>query len=198
MIKALLTDLGFEATNLGVQVFGGHGYIRENGMEQFVRDCRIAQIYEGANGIQALDLVGRKMPAHAGRYLRSVFHPISEHIAAKKADPALGEFITPLEKAFIRLQQATTFVAQKGMARPDEAGAAASDYLRLFGLTVMAYLWAKMAEDCLPKAEQDGFYRAKVGTARFFMERLLPQTGALLQAITSGSRTMMAFEDAAF
>uniref|UniRef100_UPI003F9758B4 acyl-CoA dehydrogenase C-terminal domain-containing protein n=1 Tax=Rhodoblastus sp. TaxID=1962975 RepID=UPI003F9758B4 len=145
-----------------------------------------------------LDLVGRKMPAHAGRYLRSVFHPISEHIAAKKADPALGEFITPLEKAFIRLQQATTFVAQKGMARPDEAGAAASDYLRLFGLTVLAYLWAKMAEDSLAKAGQDGFYRAKIGTARFFMERLLPQTGALLQAITSGAKTMMAFEDAAF
>ncbi len=198
VVKALMTDLGFEATNLGVQVFGGHGYIRENGMEQFVRDGRIAQIYEGANGIQALDLVGRKMPAHAGRFLRSVFHPISDHIAAKKAEPALAEFITPLEKAFVRLQQATTFVAQKGMARPDEAGAAASEYLRLFGLTVLAYLWAKMAEDSLAKAEADGFYRAKVLTARFFMERLLPQTGALLQAITSGAKTMMAFEDAAF
>ncbi|WP_298428560.1 acyl-CoA dehydrogenase C-terminal domain-containing protein [Rhodoblastus sp.] len=198
VVKALMTDLGFEATNLGMQVFGGHGFIREHGMEQFVRDCRISQIYEGANGVQALDLVGRKMPAHAGRYLRQVFHPISDHIAAKKADPALAEFITPLEKAFVRLQQATTFVAQKGMARPDEAGAAASDYLRLFGLTVLAYLWALMAEDCLPKHEQDAFYRAKVGTARFFMERLLPQTSGLLQAITSGAKTMMAFEEAAF
>ncbi|MCI4680268.1 acyl-CoA dehydrogenase C-terminal domain-containing protein [Rhodoblastus acidophilus] len=198
VVKALMTDLGFEATNLGMQVFGGHGYIRENGMEQFVRDARIAQIYEGANGVQALDLVGRKMPAHAGRFLRSFFHPVSDHIAAKKADPALAEFIGPLEKAFIRLQQATTFIAQRGMARPDEAGAAASDYLRLFGLTALAYLWAQMAENSLPKAEEDPFYRAKVGTARFFMERLLPQTGGLLQAISSGARTTMAFEEAAF
>jgi butyryl-CoA dehydrogenase len=198
VVKALMTDLGFETTNLGVQVFGGHGFIREHGMEQFVRDCRITQIYEGANGVQALDLVGRKMPAHAGRYLRSLFHPVSNYIAAKKSDPALADFIGPLEKAFARLQQATTFVAQKGMARPDEAGAAASDYLRLFGLTALAYLWAQMAENALPKAEADSFYRAKVGTARFFMERLLPQTGALLQAITAGGKTMMAFEEGAF
>ncbi|WP_374545230.1 acyl-CoA dehydrogenase C-terminal domain-containing protein [Rhodoblastus sp.] len=198
VVKALMTDLGFEATNLGMQVYGGHGFIREHGMEQFVRDCRIAQIYEGANGVQALDLVGRKMPAHAGRYLRSVFHPISNYIAAKKTDPALADFIGPLEKAFVRLQQATTHVAQKGMVRPDEAGAAASDYLRLFGLTVLAFLWARMAENSLPKAESDAFYRAKVLTARFYMERLLPQTGALLQAITSGAKTMMAFEEAAF
>jgi butyryl-CoA dehydrogenase len=198
VIKALLTDLGFESTNLGVQIFGGHGYIRENGMEQFVRDGRIAQIYEGANGVQALDLVGRKMPAHAGRYLRSFFHPVSDYIAARKTDPALAEFIAPLEKAFGRLQQATTQIARSGMARPDEAGAAATDYLRLFGLTALAYLWARMAENSLPKAEQDSFYRAKLGTARFFMERLLPQTSALAQAISAGGKTMMAFEDAAF
>jgi butyryl-CoA dehydrogenase len=199
VIKALLTDLGFESTNLGVQVYGGHGFIREHGMEQFVRDCRIAQIYEGANGVQALDLVGRKMPAHAGRYLRQVFHPISDYIAAHKADPALAEFVGPLEKAFVRLQQATTFIAQKGMTRPDEAGAAASDYLRLFGLTLLAFLWARMAEISLPKQEEEeGFYKAKLLTARFFMERILPQTAGLLQAINSGAKTMMAFDEAAF
>ena len=169
-----------------MQVFGGHGYIREHGMEQFVRDCRITQIYEGTNGIQALDLVGRKLPAHAGRYLRSVFHPISDYIAANKANPALADFIGPLDKAFARLQQATATIAQAGMARPEEAGAAASEYLRLFGLTVLAYLWARMAENSLPKVEEDSFYRAKVGTARFFMERLLPQTGGLSQAIAAG------------
>jgi butyryl-CoA dehydrogenase len=198
VIKAFLTDVGFEATNLGVQVFGGHGYIREHGMEQLVRDGRIAQIYEGANGIQALDLVGRKMPAHAGRYLRSVFHPISEYIEARKGDKALADFVGPLEKAFGRLQQATLQVARVGMARPEEAGAAASDYLRLFGLTILAYLWARMAEISLPQVDSDPFHKAKVLTAKFYMERLLPQTGALLSAIMAGGKTMMAFEEAAF
>ncbi len=198
VIKAFLTDAGYEATNLGVQVLGGHGYIREHGMEQFIRDCRIAQIYEGANGVQALDLVGRKMPAHAGRYLRSVFHPISEYIETNKNKPELADFIGPLAKAFGRLQQATLHVARVGMARPDEAGAAASDYLRLFGLTTLAYLWARMAEISLPQAEGDTFHKAKVLTARFYMERLLPQTGALLSAVTAGGKSMMAFEEAAF
>jgi butyryl-CoA dehydrogenase len=198
VIKALLTDLGSETTNIGMQVFGGHGYIREHGMEQFVRDCRITQIYEGANGVQALDLVGRKLPAHAGRFLRSLFHPISDYIAANKTNPALAEFIGPLEKAFARLQQATVKIAQAGLSRPEEAGAAASEYLRLFGLTALGYLWARMAEDSLPKAEQDAFYRAKLGTARFYMERLLPQTSGLAQAIAAGGKTMMAFEEAAF
>ena len=198
VIKAFLTDVGFEATNLGVQVFGGHGYIREHGMEQLVRDGRIAQIYEGANGIQALDLVGRKMPAHAGRYLRSVFHPISEYIEARKGSAALADFVGPLEKAFGRLQQATLQVARVGMARPEEAGAAASDYLRLFGLTTLAYLWVRMAEISQPQADSDPFHKAKVLTAKFYMERLLPQTGALLSTIMAGGRTMMAFEEAAF
>ena len=200
IIKALLTDLGFEATNLGMQVFGGHGFIREHGMEQYVRDCRIAQIYEGTNGIQALDLVGRKLPAHAGRYLRRFFHPVSAFIEAKMEDPVLGEFVQPLAKAFVRLQQATAQVARAGMKNPDEAGAAASDYLRLFGLTALAYLWARMAETSLPRLADDpeGFYAAKVGSARFFMERLLPQTGGLLSAILAGGGSMMSFDEAAF
>ncbi|MEO9167003.1 MAG: acyl-CoA dehydrogenase family protein, partial [Aestuariivirga sp.] len=151
VIKAFLTDMAFEVTNLGVQVLGGHGYIREHGMEQFVRDARIAQIYEGTNGIQALDLVGRKMPAHAGRYLRQIFHPISNYIEQKIEKEGMAEFIEPLAKVFGRLQQATAQVARVGMAKPDEAGAAATDYLRLMGFTLLAYQWAQMAEISLPK-----------------------------------------------
>lgn len=199
VVKALMTDLAFDVTNLGMQVLGGHGYVREHGMEQYVRDCRITQIYEGTNGVQALDLVGRKLPAHAGRYLRTVFHPIADFIEARSADKALAEFVEPLAASFVRLQQATAQIARVGMAEPEEAGAAASDYLRLFGLTVLGYLWARMAELGLARADgQDGFYRAKVETARFFMQRLLPQTGGLFQAIMAGGRSMMAFDEAAF
>ena len=198
IIKAFYTDVGFEFANIGVQVFGGHGYIRDNGMEQLVRDARIAQIYEGANGIQGLDLVGRKMATHAGRYMRTVFHPISEYVEANKANAALADFVGPLGKAFGRLQQATMHVARVGMVRPDEAGAAATDYLRLFALTVLAFMWARMAEVSLPQADSDPFHKAKILTARFYMERLLPQTGALLATITAGGKTMMAFEEAAF
>ncbi|MCR6632539.1 MAG: acyl-CoA dehydrogenase C-terminal domain-containing protein [Magnetospirillum sp.] len=201
IVKALMTDLGFEATNLGVQVFGGHGYIREHGMEQYVRDARIAQIYEGTNGVQALDLVGRKLPANAGRSLRRFFHPVSDYIAAKVEDETMGEFVQPLAKAFVRLQQATAQVARAGLANPDEAGAAASDYLRLFGLTALAYLWARMAEISLPRlgeGDPDGFYAAKVNTARFFMERVLPQTSGLFSQVMAGGKSMMAFDEAAF
>jgi alkylation response protein AidB-like acyl-CoA dehydrogenase len=201
VVKALMTDLAFEATNLGVQVLGGHGYIREHGMEQYVRDCRIAQIYEGTNGVQALDLIGRKLPAHSGRYLRAVFHPISAYIEEKAADKGMEEFVKPLSRAFGQLQQATGQIALAGMSKPEEAAAAASDYLRFFGLVMLAYLWARMAEISLAKAETDdpdGFYRAKIGTARFFVARLLPQAGALFQAIMAGGKTMMEFEEAAF
>jgi len=200
VVKALLTDLGFEATNLGMQVFGGHGFIREHGMEQYVRDCRIAQIYEGTNGIQALDLVGRKLPANAGRNLRRFFHPVSAFIEAKVEDEQLGEFVQPLAKAFVRLQQATAQVARVGMANPDEAGAAATDYLRLLGLTALGYLWARMAEVSLGKLDDDpdGFHRAKIATARFYVERVLPQTNALFAMVMAGGKSMMAFDEAAF
>jgi len=198
--KAFLTDNGFEVTNLGVQVFGGHGYIREHGMEQYVRDARIAQIYEGANGIQALDLVGRKLPAHIGRYLRRFFHPVFAFIEARQDDDDLAEFVTPLAKAFGRLQQATATVARKGMADPEEAGAAAADYLALFGYVAFAYLWARMAEVALAKVGDDptGFYQAKLATARFFMARVLPRSSGLFAALSAGNETLAAFDDAAF
>ncbi len=200
IVKALFTDLGSEAANLGMQVLGGHGYIREWGLEQFVRDARIAQIYEGTNGVQALDLVGRKLPAHAGRYLRRFFHPVLAYIEAAGEDEAMAEFILPLSKAFGRLQQCTAEVARRGMSDPFEAGAAATDYLRLFGLTALGYVWARMAQVAL--AHQDGedaaFYRAKLATARFFFARILPQTSSLAAALMAGGETLRALEDAAF
>ncbi len=202
VVKALFTDLAFESTNLGMQVFGGHGFIREHGMEQYVRDCRIAQIYEGTNGVQALDLVGRKLPAHAGRFLRQFFHPVNDYIQANLENEQLEAFIQPLAKAFVRLQQATGQIAKAGFVKPEEAGAAASEYLRLLGLVALGFMWAKMVEVALPKVggaeDSDGFYKAKVGTARFFFERVLPQTGALFSNIMAGGSTMMDFEEAAF
>lgn len=203
VIKALLTDVGFEAANIGVQVFGGHGYIREHGMEQLVRDARITQLYEGTNGIQALDLVGRKMPTHGGRLLRQFFHPVSGYIEKHQANEELAPFVLPLAKAFGRLQQATAHIAQKGLANPDEAGAAATEYLRMFGLTALAYLWAQMAEISLGKLKEnpgaeEAFYKAKIATAKFYMERILPQGGALFAQIMAGAGTMMSFEEEAF
>ena len=202
IVKALMTDFGFENANLGVQVLGGHGYVREQGMEQFVRDARIAQIYEGTNGIQALDLVGRKLGMNAGRSLRRFFHPVAEYVEAKGEDPALAPFVGPLTKAFGRLQRATAAVARRGLADPEEAGAAARDYLRLFGLVALAYMWARMAEIAAGKvaegADPDGFYAAKLATARFYMERVLPETGGLFAQVMAGGASIMALDEAAF
>jgi Acetyl-CoA dehydrogenase C-terminal like/Acyl-CoA dehydrogenase, C-terminal domain len=202
VIKAYFTDQGSACANLGVQVMGGHGYICEWGMEQLVRDARITQLYEGANGIQGLDLVGRKLPAHFGRYLRGFFHPVMAFIEAHQAEPELAEFVLPLAKAFARLQQITLHVAQQGMRDANEAGAASCDYLRLFALVAMAYLWAKMAGIAQARlaegGEEPAFYRAKLDTARFFMTKILPESGALFAQIMAGSAPLMQFEDAAF
>jgi hypothetical protein len=192
IIKAFFTDHGFEATNLGLQVFGGYGYIRDSGMEQLVRDARIAQIYEGTNGIQALDLLGRKLPHHSGRLLRRFFHPVSRFIDENTGDPELQPFVLPLAKAFARLQQTTLWVAQKSRKDGQEAGAAASDYLRMFALVALAYIWARTAKVAVGKlAEKESFYRAKLATANFYMTRILPQTSGLYAAITAGARSIM-------
>ena len=202
LVKAFFTDLGFEMASVGLQVYGGHGYIRDHGVEQYVRDARIAMLYEGTNGIQAMDLVGRKMGANMGRSLRTFFHPVSEFIAAHRADPALGGMTKMLERAFGALQLATGFIANAGLKDPEEAGAAAADYLRLFGLVALGYMWARSAEVAhrkLPTANGDAsFYQAKLGTARFYMERLLPQAGALYLTIKSGKGATMALEEAMF
>lgn len=198
VIKALGTDLSFDVANLGVQVHGGAGYIRETGVEQYVRDGRIAQIYEGANGIQALDLVARKMPAQSGRKLRRLFHPVADYLAAHEQDPR----VEPLAKAFGRLQTATGFLAERGLNDPEQAGAAASDLLRLMGFTALGYLWAETAELAQAKAgtdaDADGFYAAKLATARFFMEKLLPETGALTSRIMTGKDAVTEVPDSVF
>ncbi len=197
IIKAYLTDMGWEATATGMQVLGGHGYIREWGMEQYVRDARIAQIYEGTNGIQALDLVGRKMPAAGGRYLRRFFHPVLAFIESRGAVEAMEEFVLPLSRAFGRLQQATAELARRGFNDPFEAGAGATDYLRLFALTALAHAWARMAEIALARPESD-FHRAKLATARFFFARILPETSSLAAKAMAGGATLRELEEAAF
>ncbi|TAK99085.1 MAG: acyl-CoA dehydrogenase [Rhodospirillaceae bacterium] len=200
LVKSMGTDVGFEVTNLAVQVYGGHGYIREHGVEQLVRDARITQIYEGTNGIQALDLVGRKMSAHYGRYLRSFFHPAQEFIEANAADPAMEGIVVDLAKSVGRLQQAVAMVAQKGLTNPNEAAAAAMDLLNLFAYVAIAFLWARTAKLALGKQNDDptGFYKAKLKTAQFYMARVLPRTGALLSQIMAGGDTIMDIEDALF
>ena len=202
VVKAIFTDLGFESANLAVQVYGGHGYIAESGVEQYVRDARIAMIYEGTNGIQALDLVGRKLPMHTGRLLRSFFHPLSQFIEANKEDEAFKPMIEGLEKAFGALQLSTATIAQKGMADPEEGAAAATDYLRLTGLVAMGYCFAKaamIARGRLAEGTQEaGFYKAKLATAQFFFDRILPQATAAFLAIKSGNASMMALEVEAF
>src|SRR5580704_13671979 len=146
ILKSFLTDTGFDVANLAVQIYGGHGYVRDNGVEQYVRDARITQIYEGANGIQALDLVGRKMPEDYGRLMRQFFHPVADFLAANKDNAALAEFLPYFMSAFGKLQMSTLTVATKGFGNPDEAGAAASDYLKLFGYVAVGFMWLRMAK----------------------------------------------------
>ncbi|WP_299400013.1 acyl-CoA dehydrogenase C-terminal domain-containing protein [Pelagibius sp.] len=200
IIKSFFTDHGFEATNTGMQVFGGHGYIREWGMEQLVRDARIAQIYEGANGIQALDLVGRKLGQNMGRLLRRFFHPVQAFIEEHQTDPQMAEFVAPLAKVLSRLQQSTLWIAQQGLKDPEEAGAAATDYLNLFALTALAYVWARMVKVSLDKSngEMPAFHEAKLATARFFFQRLLPRSSGLFAAIMAGKAPLMEMKEAAF
>ena len=202
VVKSLFTDLGFEATNLGLQVHGGHGYVRDHGVEQLVRDARISMIYEGTNGIQALDLVGRKLPQSNGRLLRSFFHPVAEFIEQNSNHPVLADMVKGLARAFGALQLATAHIATAGLRDPEEAGAAATEYLRLLGLVALGFMWARAAVvslEKLPAANGDaGFYRSKLTTARFYMERVLPQAGGLLVAIKSGKAAMMEMNEAAF
>ena len=195
IIKAYFTDMGVEVANLAMQVHGGFGYIKEYGVEQYARDARIAQIYEGTNGIQALDLVGRKLPFGTGRYLRAFFHPLDAFIEQHKANPAMQEFTKPLAKHMTYLQQATLWLAKSGLGNPDEAAAGSVEYLRMFALVAMAHVWARQAEIAMKNMDKDkAFYESKLATARFFIQRILPQTISLLASITNGSRSIMAKE----
>ena len=202
VVKALFTDLAFDSANLAVQCYGGHGYIRESGVEQYARDARITMIYEGTNGVQALDLVGRKLGAHMGRYLRSFFHPVSAFIEENNVDGPMKPMVEALAKAFGALQLSTATVAQRALKDPEEAGAASADYLRLMGLVAMGYCFAKATKiaglQLFFGSEDKRFYDAKIKTATFFFERILPQATASFLAIKAGKKSLMALEDDVF
>ena len=203
VVKSALTDLGSEAANSAVQVLGGHGYIHEWGVEQLVRDARITQIYEGTNGIQALDLVGRKMSQDFGRLLRRFFHPVQQWLEAHANDETLADFTGPTTHTFGRLQQATMVIAQRGLAKPEEAAAAATDYLNLFALTAMAFMWCRMAEVSQAKLKagangEASFYETKLDVGRFFMSRVLPRQSLHYQSIMAGGETLMKLAADAF
>jgi alkylation response protein AidB-like acyl-CoA dehydrogenase len=192
VVKTWLSDNGSEAANLGVQVFGGHGYIREWGMEQLVRDIRILQIYEGANGIQALDLVARKLPMEGGRMLRHLTDPIDDFLGGCSDKPEFGEFIAPLRRSRERLDRATAVMLDKAASDPDELGAASMDYLKIVGYLTQSFVWAKMA---IAAQEQytanPEFYGSKLATARFFFARMLPMADAHLAALEAGAAPIM-------
>lgn len=197
VIKGVFTDTGFDNAVSSQQVFGGHGYIADNGMDQFVRDARIAMIYEGANGIQALDLVGRKLPAHGGRAVMAFFGEIGAFLADNAADEALAPFLAPLKTSADHLQQATMWFMQNAVKEPDNAGAGATDYMHLFGLVALGYMWAKIAKIAQARLSEgaDGkqaFFEAKLITGRFFMARMLPMTATYLARVTAGAETVMA------
>ncbi|MET3661772.1 acyl-CoA dehydrogenase C-terminal domain-containing protein [Aquamicrobium ahrensii] len=202
VVKGVLTDKGFEHTVMAQQVFGGHGYIEEHGMSQFVRDARIAMIYEGANGIQALDLVGRKLALNGGRAVQAFFTEVGEFCEENRADENLAPFTKAIKKGLNDLQAATMWLMQNAVAKPDNAGAASTDYLHLFGLVVLGYMWGRMARASQEKlatvAEDAAFHEHKIVIARYFMERVMPETAAHLARISTGSDTMMALPAEAF
>lgn len=195
VVKAFLTDCGSEVANLGVQVLGGHGFIRSNGQEQHVRDVRITQIYEGTNGVQSMDLLNRKV-LHLGLF-EKLATLVPGFVLPNKLNPKLREFAEPLDQAFTRLKDATRLIRERAAANPEEAGAAAVDYMRLFGLTSLALLWAEAARVALPKSNEN-FYRAKLATARFFMQRILPDTLSLHAKIAAGAGPIMELDEGMF
>jgi hypothetical protein len=201
VIKGYLTDRGFETAVDMQQVYGGHGYIREHGMEQFVRDARIAQIYEGTNGIQAMDLVGRKLAKDGGRAVRSLLETIGGEIADSKAAGDPGGVAAALEPALADLQAATIWLAQNGMGDPDNAGAGAYAYMQLMGLVTLGWMWLKMAAasaSLKQQGENPAFHDAKLITARFFADRELVASGALRRKVEAGAASVMALPEEAF
>jgi acyl-CoA dehydrogenase len=202
VIKGVLTDCGFNNTVLAQQVFGGHGYIAEHGMEQFVRDARIAMIYEGANGIQALDLVGRKLGKDGGRAVLAFFNEIQQFVKENVPDERMKPYVEPLGMALAHLQNATTWFLTNGPKRPDHAGAGSYDYMHLLGLVVFGLMWGQIAKAALAaKAEGNGAaprMDAKLVTGRFFMERMLPETATHLARITAGADSVMQLPAEAF
>ena len=201
VLKGVFTDYGFANSVKAQQVLGGHGYIAEWGMEQFVRDARIAMIYEGANGVQALDLVARKLPKDGGRALMAFLGEISQFLAAEKSDAALAPYLGGLQGALGHLQQASLWLSRNGVADPNNAGAASTDYMHLFGLTALGYMWARVVKAVLArqaKGESNSALDAKLILAKFFSERMLPETAAHLARLSAGASTLMALPMEAF
>jgi len=203
VLKGVITDKGFDNTVMAQQVFGGTGYTREQGVEQFVRDARIAMIYEGTNGIQALDLVGRKLPSNGGRAAQAYFKEVGKFCSAHKDNEPMNPYVEPLSKALSDLQASTMWLVQNGMSNPDNAGAASTDYMHLFGLVALGHMWAMMAATAQEKLAENAneateFLENKLLTGRFFMERMIPETATHLVRIQSGCETMMTMDAEAF
>lgn len=198
--KAYMTDRALDTCIAGQQIFGGHGYVREWGQEQLVRDTRITQIYEGTNGIQALDLMGRKIVANQGKFYELFVQEVSEFIEANSSNPALTSYFESLAASIERLSDVTESVIKSAATDPNAVGAASVEYLELFGLTAYAYVWARMAKVASDNLEGDssGFYDAKIKTANFFFSRLLPKAVSLCESIKSGSGDMMSLDVASF
>ena len=197
VVKGVFTDLGFDNAVKAQQMFGGHGYVEEWGMSQFVRDARITMIYEGANGIQAMDLVGRKLAKDGGRAVMAFFGEVETFCKANAADPAMQPYVGPLGEGLGRLQQATMWFMNNAMAKPDNAGAGATDYMHMFGLVAMGYMWGLMAKAAAAKEGAPGMAE-KLVVGRFYMERLMPETAAQLARISAGADTTMALSAEAF
>jgi alkylation response protein AidB-like acyl-CoA dehydrogenase len=194
--KAFLTDMGLETTIHGQQIFGGHGFVREWGQEQLIRDCRITQIYEGTNGIQSLDLMGRKIVGSGGSFYKHFSDEVKAFIGS--ADASLGEFTEPLKAAIANLDELTAWVIAQAKSNPNEIGAASVEYLQVFGYTAYAYVWALMARAALAKQGDDEFYVSKLGTARFFFARLLPRIHSLTASVKAGSESLYLLDAAQF
>jgi len=190
--KAFLTDMSYENCGLGQMVFGGHGYVREWGQEQLVRDVRIAQIYEGTNGIQSLDLLGRKVVATKGQLFNEYEKEIKQFINEHSANHELSIFIKPLQAALEKLTQLTETLLTHSKEDKNAVGASATDYLAVFGYVSYTYMWAMMVEKSLAKTEQDDFYQAKLYVGQFFIQKILPKMDCHIQAIQSGSEPIMA------
>ena len=199
IVKGYLTDKGYESVSTGLQVHGGSGFTREWGIEQLLRDARITLIYEGTNGVQALDLVGRKLAMAGMRPINSFFGELDDFIAENQGNADLKLYVDGLADVKAKLQKATNWLVEKGLENFDNAGAASTDYMHLFGLTCFAYMWAKMAKVAAAKKDDsDPIYATKLVTAKYFVERWLPQADAHLARIESGAETMMALEAEAF
>jgi Acetyl-CoA dehydrogenase C-terminal like/Acyl-CoA dehydrogenase, C-terminal domain len=199
IVKAFITDNGWIATSHCLQVFGGHGYIRQSGMEQFVRDARINMIYEGTNAIQSLDLLGRKVLGDSGAKLKKFGRQIAAFVEEEGTNEAMQEFVNPLADLGDKVTKLTTELGMKAFGNPDEVGAAAVDYLRVCGHLVFAFLWARMAKIALAKKDSgDPFYTAKLATARFYFAKLLPETAGLIRSARAGLQPLMEMDEALF